>query len=123
MNKLLLICGVFLCLSLSTAAQDSTAAFDATSPESEPAAVPVHFLPSDRQPWQMEAGFQYQHFSVFGMGFHNLGFNSSITGYLNNWFGIEAAAVEGFGHSATTPFIPVSLDAKSFFVGGDPISP
>jgi hypothetical protein len=120
MGKLLILCGAILCFSGAASAQDSVAALDASSPASEPAAVPVHFSPSDREKWQVAAGFQYEHFSVFGLGFHNLGYNASITRYLNDWFGLEGAVVMGFGHTGTSPAIPVALDAKSFFVGGGP---
>lgn len=120
MGKFIIFLGAFLCLSLTAAAQDSMVAFDAASPAAEPAAIPVHFAPSVRDPWQLEAGFQYQHFGVFALGFHNLGFNSSLTRFLNDWFGLEAAAVAGFGHTGTTANIPVNLVAKSLFVGGGP---
>jgi hypothetical protein len=118
--KTLILCGGLLCLSLTAAAQDSAVGFDASSPASETAAAPANLSPSDRDPWQLGAGFQYQHFNVYGLSFHNLGFNSSITRYLNNWFGLEGAAEMGFGHSGTSPQVPVSLVAKSFFVGGGP---
>jgi opacity protein-like surface antigen len=119
MGKIMILCGAFLCLSLSAAAQDSTAAFDASSTAGEPAA-PASFSPSRRDAWQLGAGFQYQHFGVFGLSFHNLGYNAEVTRYLNDWLGIEAAAVMGFGHTNTLPTIPRSLVAKSFFVGAGP---
>ena len=120
MGKLLLICGVFLCLSLPAIAQDSVAELDASSPASEPAAVPVHFSPSDREKWQLAVGFQYSHFNVFGLGFHNLGYSASVTRFLNDWIGLEGATALGFGHTGTSPSIPRALDAKSLFVGGGP---
>lgn len=115
MSKLLVLCGAFLCLSLTAAAQESTAAFDASSPAGEPAA-PAALYPSDREPWQLGIGFQYQHFKVLGQNFHTFGFNSDITRYLNNWFGVEGTAVMVFGHTGTTP----NLTAKSLFLGGGP---
>jgi hypothetical protein len=119
MGKLLLLCGAFLCLSFPAAAQDSPAAVNNGSNLSDqgPAGSSI---PMDREHWQVGAGFQYQHFSILGVSFHNLGFNSEITRYLNNWLGVEAAAAEGFGHTGTSPSIPVSLNAKSFFIGGGP---
>lgn len=119
MRKLFVFCGAFLCLSLTAAAQDSPAALDVSSPASESAA-PAALSPASRDPWQLGAGFQYEHFKVFGLGFHNFGYNASLTRYLNDWFGLEAATVMGFGHSGTSPAIPRSLVAKSFFVGGGP---
>jgi opacity protein-like surface antigen len=119
MSKFVILCGAILCLSMSAAAQDSTVAFDASSTAAEPAA-PASFSPPDRDAWQVGAGFQYQHFGVFGLSFHNLGFNSEVTRYFNNWVGIEGAAEMGWGHTNTTPTVPRSLVAKSLFVGGGP---
>ncbi len=115
MRKLFVLCGAILCLSMTTAAQDAPAASDASSPASEPA-VPVTFRPSDRAPWQLGFGYQYQHYKALGQSFHTNGFNTDFTRYMNNWLGIEGTAVMGFGHTSTTP----SLVAKSFFVGGGP---
>jgi opacity protein-like surface antigen len=115
----MVLCGALLCLSLTASAQDSTVAYDASSTAAEPAAPPS-MSPSNRDAWQLGAGFQYQHFGVFGLSYHNLGYNTEITRYFNNWLGIEGAAEFGFGHSNTTPAVPTRLDAKSFFVGGGP---
>jgi hypothetical protein len=119
MGKLLALFGAILCLSLTAGAQDLTMAVDTgTSLSGQgPAGASLRM---NREHWQVGAGFQYQHFTVRGVGFHNLGFNSEITRYLNDWLGVEATAVEGFGHVGTTTTIPVTLDAKSFFVGGGP---
>jgi hypothetical protein len=115
MLKLSVLCGALFCLSLTAAAQESTAAFDAGSPASEPAA-PASLTPPDREAWQLGIGFQYQHYSLLGQSFHTVGYNVGLTRYLNNWFGIEGAGVFGFGSAGTAP----SLDAKSFFIGGGP---
>jgi hypothetical protein len=115
MRKLFVLCGAFLCLSLTAAAQESTAAFDAGGPASEPAA-PAPLTPPDREAWQLGIGFQYQHFGVLGQSFHTLGYNVGVTRYINNWFGIEGVGSFGFGSAGTAP----SLEAKSFFVGGGP---
>jgi hypothetical protein len=119
MRKLLLLCGFLLCMSLTAVAQDSNGALDVSSPASDTAS-PSSLSVSDREPWQLEAGFQYQHYKVLGETFHNLGFNSSITRYLNDWFGVEGTVIAGFGHAGPTPTVPATLDAKSFFVGGGP---
>jgi opacity protein-like surface antigen len=115
MRKLLILCGALLCFSLTAAAQDSTAAFDASSPASEPAA-PQLFTPPDREAWQLGDGFQYQHYNVLGQNFHTFGYNVGLTRYINNWFGIEGVGSFGFGNTGTSP----SLVAKSMFVGGGP---
>ena len=119
MRKLMILCGAILCLSLPAAAQETTAAFDAGSTAAEPAA-PQSMSPSERDAWQVGAGFQYQHFGVFGLSFHNLGFNSQVTRYFKNWVGVEGAAEVGWGHTNTTPAVPRSLAANSFFIGGGP---
>ena len=115
MRKLFVLCGAILCLSLTAAAQETTAVFDATSPASEPAA-PGSLTPPDREAWQLGIGFQYQHYVVLGQNFHTFGYNADITRYLNNWFGIEGTAAFGYGSAGTTP----SISAKSLFVGGGP---
>ena len=113
MRKLSILCAALFCFSLTASAQDSTAAFDASSPAAEPAA-PASLIPADREPWQLGVGFEYLHFNVLGQTFNNYGYQADVTRYLNNWFGIEGATVVGFGHTGGTP----SLDAKTFFVGG-----
>ncbi len=113
MRKLLVLCGALLCFSLTAAAQESTAAFDASSPAGEPAS-PAALSPSNRQAWQLEVGFQYQHYKVLGYDWHTFGLHTDVTRYLTNWFGLEGMASEGFGHTGTTP----NLVAKSFFIGG-----
>jgi hypothetical protein len=130
MRKILVFWGAFLCLSLPAAAQEIATAFDTGNPASEPAAeaapapdpipVPANFTPSDRDQWQLGVGFQYQHFNVFNLSFHDLAYNASITRYLNDWFGLEGTAIMGWGHTNTTPQVPRALDAKSFFIGGGP---
>jgi hypothetical protein len=115
MHKLLILCGALLCLSLPAAAQEATAAFDASSPASEPAA-PASLTPPDRESWQLGLGFQYQHFGVLGQSFHTLGYNVGLTRYLNNWFGVEGVGSFGYGSDGTAP----SLSAKSLFIGGGP---
>jgi hypothetical protein len=115
MRKLSVLCAALFCLSLTASAQDSTAAFDASSSASEPAA-PASLIPADREPWQLGVGFQYLHFNVLGQTFHNFGYQADITRYLNNWFGVEGTAIAGFGHTDANS----SIDAKSFFIGGGP---
>ena len=118
MWKSLILCGVFLCLSLTATANDSTGTLDASSPASAPAApAPISLHPSERAPWQVGVGFQYQHFSPYGLSFHNLGETEDITRYFNNWLGVEAATGIGFGHTGTKP---INLDAMSVFLGGGP---
>jgi hypothetical protein len=119
MRKALFLCGMILCLSLTAAAQDAPAAFDASSPASEPAA-PVTFQPSEREAWQIGFGFQYQHFSILAQTFHDLGFNSSITRYMNDWFGLEGTAAVGFGSIGKPVNINANINAKSTFIGGGP---
>jgi hypothetical protein len=115
MRKLFILCGALLCFSLTAAAQESTAAFGASSPASDPAA-PAPLAPPDRPAWQLGFGFQYQHYGVLGQNFHTFGYHVGITRYIDNWFGIEGVGSFGFGSTGSAP----SLDAKSLFVGGGP---
>lgn len=113
MCKLFVLGAALFCLSLSASAQDTTAAFDATSAASEPAA-PASLTPADREPWQVGAGFQYLQFNLLGQKFHNFGYQADVARYLNNWFGVEGTAIAGFGNTGA------NLDAKSLFLGGGP---
>jgi hypothetical protein len=115
MRKLSVLCAALFCLSLTASAQDSTAAFDASTSASEPAA-PSSLSPPDREPWQLGVGFQYLQFNVLGQKFHNLGYQADITRYFNNWFAVEGTTIAGFGSFGSNP----STDAKSFFIGGGP---
>jgi hypothetical protein len=115
MRKFLLLCGTILCMAMTAAAQDASASLDATGPEAEPAA-PVPFEVLDRTPWQIGIGYQYQHSKPNGIIIHTNGFNTHATRYLNDWIGVEGAAVMGWGSTATTP----SFSVKTLFVGGGP---
>jgi hypothetical protein len=115
MRKLFVLCAALFWLSLTASAQDSAAAFDASSSASEPAA-PSPLIPVDREAWQIGGGFQYLHFNVLGQKFHDFGFQANVTRYFNNWFGLEGAAIIGFGHTGAN----ASQDAKSLFLGGGP---
>lgn len=130
MRKTLIFCGAFLCLSLPAAAQEIATAFDTSSPASEPAAAPapapapipapVDLSPSDREEWQLGVGFEYAHFGVYNLSFHDLGYTATVTRYFDNWFGLEGTVQTGWGHTNLIPQIPRALDAKSLFVGGGP---
>jgi hypothetical protein len=117
MRKFFVLCAALFCLSLTASAQDSTAASDAASPDSDPAApAPAALIPADREPWHLGVGFQYMHFNVLDEKFHDFGYQADITRYLSNRFGVEGMTVLGFGNAGSNP----TLDAKSFFIGGGP---
>lgn len=114
MRKFLVLCSAFFCLSLTASAQDSAVSFDtASTAEAEPPSPPT-FIPPDRDPWQIQAGFEYIHYSVLGQKFHNFAFQAGVTRYFNDRFGVEGTAIAGFGHTGSNP----SFVAKSLFVGG-----
>jgi hypothetical protein len=113
MIRFLMLCGAFLCLSLTAAANDSAVAPDASSSASAPAApAPISLLPSDREPWQGAIGFKYQHMKAYGQSFYNLGMSVDVTRYVNNWLGFEGGIVPCFGHPGP--------GACSIFIGGGP---
>jgi hypothetical protein len=115
MRKLSILCAALFCLSLTASAQDF-AAPDAAETASEPAApaAPASLIPADRDPWQVGVGFEYLHYNVLGLKFHNLGYQANVTRYLSNWFGVEGTAILGFGNAGGSP----TIDAKSMFLGG-----
>jgi|SRR5579863_9776905 hypothetical protein len=113
MCKFLILCTALFCVSLTASAQDSTATFETASPEADPA-PPATFIPPDRDPWQINAGFLYAHYSVLGQSFSNFGFQAGVTRYFSDRFGVEGTVLTGFGHAGSNP----SFDAKSLFLGG-----
>lgn len=123
MRKFIFLLAALHCLSVSAAAQESTAEssapLDAASPASEPAqpGIPVSLSPGDREAWQIGAGFQFLHFkftSAPTVTFNDYGYNAAFTRFFSNRVGVEGTVVAGFGHASS------SIDAKSFFVGGGP---
>jgi hypothetical protein len=120
MRKFVFVFAALFCLSMSAAAQDSTAESSATleadSLASEPAepAAPASLSPPDREAWQIGAGFQYLHFKTLGTSFNDYGYNAAFTRFFSNRIGLEGTVLAGFGHASS------SVDAKSFFVGGGP---
>lgn len=116
MGRLLIVCAMVLSLSLTVAAQDFSAALDTSNSASAPAS-PAALAPADRSAWQLGIGYQYEDFSALGQSFHTHGFNTDLTRYLTNWFGIEGDVAMGFeGHTGA----PNQLSVKSLFVGGGP---
>ena len=118
MRKILILCAALFCFSLTASAQDSTAAFDASSPAAEPAepAPPASLIPADREPWQIGVGFQFQQYNVLGQKFHDFAYQADVTRYFNNWLGVEGTALAGFGKAGSNP----SITANSLFLGGGP---
>ena len=112
--KTLLLCATIFCLSFTAAVQDVLASPNASSSATEPAS-PNLFHIENRAPWQLGMGYQYQHFKPLGQTVHTHGFNVDVTRYLNDWIGVEATAIMGFG-STNAP----SATAKSVFLGGGP---
>jgi hypothetical protein len=73
-------------------------------------------MPADRDPWQVGMGFEYLHFNVLGVKFHDFAYKLDGARYLNNWFAVEGTVIAGFGHVEGAP----NIDAKSLFLGGGP---
>ena len=115
MRMLSILCAALFLFSLTASAQDSSAAFETSNASSEPA-VPASLIPEDREPWQIELGFQYLHYDVLGLSFHDLAYQAGVTRYLTNNFGVEGTAIAGFGHAGSSP----SITANSIFLGGGP---
>ena len=116
MRQFVFVCAVFFCFLLPAAAAEDSAPVPDASTASTEAAPQFPLPPSERDPWQQGAGFVFSHYNVLGTSFHDLGFRSDISRYLNRWFAVEGAAMAGFGHTGGTP----NLDAKTVFLGGGP---
>jgi hypothetical protein len=118
MRRFVILCSALFCFSLAASAQDFTAAFESASTEAVPPAPapPPAFIPPDRDPWQINAGFEYAHYNVLGEKFHDYTYQAGVTRYFTNRIGLEGVALAGFGHAGSNP----SIDAKSIFLGGGP---
>jgi hypothetical protein len=119
MRKIAIICAAVFALSLPARSQDLSAFPDTASatPSPSPAPSPGFSLdPADREPWQIEMGYQYQHMSLLGQKFHTNGYHTDVVRYISNWYGLEGTAAMGFGNTGGT----IHRDAKSLFLGGGP---
>ena len=120
MRKFVFLFTALFCLSISAAAQDSTAESSATVDAAIPASESAQpspgpsLSPSDRDAWQIGAGFQFMHFKTSGVNYNDYGYNAAFTRFFGDRLGVEGTVLAGFGHTAA------SLTAKSFFVGGGP---
>ena len=111
MRKLPLLCGVILCLSITSAAKDATASSDAEAPATD-SSLPALYQPLTPTPWQLAAGYQYQHLNPVGQTIHTNGYNVDVTRFLNDWVGLEGTAIMGFGSASTGTL------TKTLFIGG-----
>ena len=103
MRKLSILCAALFCLSLTASAQDSTAAFDASTrvPRRVSQPLPHRYLRRTAIHGKSGWGFSTLHFNVLGQTFHDFGYQAEVTRYLSNWFGVEGATAAGFGHVDT----------------------
>ncbi len=119
MQKLLALCAAVLCLTLAAAAQDNSAASASGDPGSA-TARPARGVPSDLFRWQLGINYNYIRFRPpAGSSISMHGFNASLTGYLNDWFGLEGNGAAAWGHTPGSPLSP-SQRAKLVFYGGGP---
>ncbi len=104
MRKFLALCGAVLWFAIAAAAQDNFAQ-PATSSPANVAPSPPRYN-SLEYPWQATASYEYIRFRPSSSGFSSRstfsmhGFNSSLTRYLNDWFGLEGNMGAAFGHTA-----------------------
>jgi hypothetical protein len=115
MRKLLMLAVLLFCVALTAAADDPAVDAVPSLPSDAPAA-PASSTPADYSKWQLAAGFQYQHYKVYGLSFPNYGFSADVTRALNKWGSLEGMVGFGFGNASG----PVNPDAKSLFLGGGP---
>ncbi len=115
MRKLFLLCGAMLCLTLTAAAQETSAVPEAASPASTTTDFPS-LIPLDRDPWQLALGFQYSNFGVLPQRFSSYGYTVDITRYFTNQIGVEGLGSFGFGGEP----VPPNGHTVSLFAGGGP---
>jgi hypothetical protein len=103
MQRALVLAGVVLLLSISAAAQGPAGAGSISD--------------ADLGHWQLAIGYQYNRINLTGTPFNTNGLNTTIVGFLNRWFALEAQVGSGFGNTGTATS-PANLTAKSLYVGG-----
>jgi len=118
MRKTLALCGAVLCFALAAAAQDNSAAPAAVS-SATATATPARSSSFDLYHWQVGINYNYVRFRPSsGSSFQLNGFNTSLTRYLNDWFGLEADAGAAWGHTPSSGPLSPSQTAKFLFYGG-----
>ena len=124
MRKFLALFAAVLFFSVAVAAQDNSTA-PATTSSASAAASPARYGGSDLNRWEIAINYAYVRFRPSSSASFNLhGFNTSVTRYANDWFGLEADVGGSFGHTPATggpgPFIVGNLRAKLLTYGGGP---
>jgi len=113
MRNFLALCGTVLLLSLAAAAQDGSrvrAGYTAASSAASPQRSAALQLPS----WQVGISYEYLRFDFLGSGVNLNGFNTSLTRYANDWFGLEADVGPAFGSDSSNQSV------KFLWYGGGP---
>ncbi len=118
-RKAMVLSGIAVFLLITGA---SSAVAGPCSPDVE---APRIFVP-DEGCFRVGVGYQFLHFNVLGVAFHDNAYNTNFQMHLFDWLtgaegrlavGVEASATAGFGK---TTLGTTTLDAKSLFVGAGP---
>jgi hypothetical protein len=109
MRHALILVGIVLFLSISTAAQGPAGVGSGSRPAST----------TDFGQWQLGIGYQFNRINLTGSPFDTNGLNASLVRFVGGWFGLEAQLGLGFGDSGATT-VPARLTTKSVFAGGGP---
>ena len=122
MRRFLALCGAVLCFSVGAAAQDGSAA-PAIASSTTVLASPARYPASELPKWQIGINYQYVRFRS-GTSFGMHGFNTSITRYANEWFGLEGDVGAVFGDTPSSggpgPFVQGGLRAKLLVYAAGP---
>ncbi len=123
MQKFLALCGAVLCFAVAVAAQDNSTA-PATTPGATTAS-PARRGGSEMPGWQVGINYNFVRFrSESRESFNMQGFNTTVTRYVSDWFGLEGylGAVSGDtpASGGPGPFTAGNLRAKLIQYGGGP---
>ncbi len=124
MRKFLALFAAVLFFSVAAAAQDNSTA-PATTSLASAAASPARYGASDQSRWAVGINYAFVRFRPGASDSFNLhGFNTSVTGYANDWFGLEGDVGGSFGDTPGTggpgPFLAGNLRAKLLTYSGGP---
>jgi opacity protein-like surface antigen len=113
MRNFLALCGAVLLFSVAAEAQDGSRVMAGYSAVSS-AASPQRPTASEFYTWQVSVSYEYVRLDFLGSGVNLNGFNTSLTRFANNWFGLEADVGPAFGSNSS------NQDVKFLWYGGGP---
>jgi hypothetical protein len=123
MPKFLALCGAVLLFSVAAPARDDSNSVTPPPTSEATPASPPQYSSFNLPRWQVGVNFNYIRFSP-GNGLNMYGFNTSVAGYANDWFGLEGNVGANFGTTpsggGSGPFSAGNVPTRLILYGGGP---